>query len=124
MVYANFMVAGPQGAEKGSYLRDLFREAKELKLAMGGPDVKPWRKWQMENSYPLIRELSQAGVPTGIAVQDGNYELKNPKTNKVVTVHELLGFAQDYLQVTYLFWCTEEPYFTRDVLPLVRGGGK
>lgn len=119
MVYANFMVGGPQGAEEGSYLRDLYHEAKHLKLAMGGPDVKPWRQWQMKNSYPLLREISP-DVPTGIAVQDGNYSLANPKTGKPVTLAELLDFADGYLHVTYVFWCTEEPYYSRDVVPRFR----
>jgi hypothetical protein len=119
MVYANFMVGGPQGAAKGSYLRDLYAEAKRLKLGMGGPDVKPWREWQMKNSYPLLREIS-ADVPTGIAVQDGNYSLKNPKTGKAVTVGELIDFAEKYLRVTYVFWCTEEPSFSRELVPRMR----
>jgi hypothetical protein len=122
IVYANFMVGGPQRFEKGSYLRDLYAEAARHKLGMGGPDVKPWREWQMKNSYPLIRDLSAAGVPTGIAVQDGNYSLKNPRTGKPVTLNELVDFAQNYLGVTYVFWCTEEPYFSRDVVPRMRAG--
>ncbi len=38
-------------------------------------------------------------LPTGIAVQDGNYEIPNPRTGKAVTVAELLAFARDYLNV-------------------------
>lgn len=54
---------------------------------------------------------------TGIAIQDGNYELPNPKTGTTVTIAELVGFASDYLNVTYLFWCTQEPFYSRDVVP-------
>ena len=30
---------------------------------------------------------------------------------------QLVAFARDYLRVKYVFWCTEEPFYTRDVLP-------
>jgi hypothetical protein len=116
MQYANFMTGGPPGAEAGSYLRDVFRAARELKVGLGGPDDKPYRPAQMQNSYPLLREISGA-VPTGIAVQDGNYELVNPKTAKQVTVPELIDFADNYLKVDYIFWCTQAPYYERDVVP-------
>jgi len=116
MQYANFMVGGPPGAEANSYLRDVYREAKGLKVALGGPDLKPYRPFQMSNSYPLLREIA-GSVPTGIAVQDGNYELQNPRTGKPVTVQELIAFATDYLHADYIFWCTEEPFFSRDLIP-------
>ena len=29
------------------------------------------------------------------------------------------AFATDELHVTYIFWGTQEPYFTRDVLPFL-----
>ena len=113
MMYANFMAGGV------SYLRDVYRQAKELKVAMGGPDLKPYRPFQMSNSYPLLRDIASS-VPTGIAVQDGNYQIPNPKTGKPVTVQELAEFAKDYLNVRYVFWCTEEPFYARDVIPYLK----
>jgi hypothetical protein len=100
------------------YLRSLYERAAELKLAMGGPDLLPNRKWQLYNSYPLIREFSDR-IPMGIAVQDNNLADINPKTGKPVTVQELVTYATDELHVTYIFWGTQEPYFTRDVLPFI-----
>jgi hypothetical protein len=120
MVYANFMVGGPAGAEAGSYLRDVYREAEKLNVAMGGPDLKPYRPGQMSNSYPLLREIADK-VPTGIAAQDGNYELPNPKTGKPVTVAQMVDFASGYLKVKYVFWCTQEPFYSRDVIPSLQG---
>jgi hypothetical protein len=67
----------------------------------------------------LIREAS-GSVPTGIAVQDGNYEGVNPQTGKRVTVPELLDFATNYLKVDYVFWCTQEPYYSGEVIPFLR----
>jgi hypothetical protein len=58
-------------------------------------------------------------VPTGVAVQHGNYEVINPKTGKQVTVPEILDFGKNYLRLNYIFWCTEEPYYSKQVLPLL-----
>jgi hypothetical protein len=110
--YANFMPGG-------LYLADLYEYAKEIGLGVGGPDIKVYRPFQMSNSYPLIRN-SYGIIPTGVAVQDGNYALINPKTGKQVTVPEILDFAQNYLRLDYVFWCTEEPYYSTQVLPLLR----
>ncbi|MFT3786765.1 MAG: hypothetical protein QM770_11460 [Tepidisphaeraceae bacterium] len=117
LLYANFM---PETDPSGDpvYLRSLYEKAAELKLAMGGPDLLPHRKWQQFNSYPLIREFSNR-IPMGIAVQDGNLADRDPKTGKKVTVSELAAYATEELHVTYIFWGTQEPYFTRDVLPFL-----
>jgi len=117
LLYANFMSETDPGG-KPVYLRSLYEKAVELKVGMGGPDLLPHRKWQLRNSYPLIREFSDR-IPMGIAVQDDNLADVNPETGKRVTVPELAAFATDALHVTYIFWGTQEPYFTRDVLPFL-----
>lgn len=109
--YANFMPSG-------KYLKDLYKYAEEIKVGMGGPDIKVYRAAQMDNSYPLIRDVSGI-VVTGVAVQEGNYDIKNIKTGKRVTVREILSFATNYLKLNYIFWCTEEPYYSSEVLPLL-----
>lgn len=114
LLYANFM----PGDSKES-LREIYDYSRTIRLGMGGPDIKVYRPAQMENSYPLIRAM--AGIaPTGVAVQEGNYSVINPKSGKKVTVPEILGFAEDYLKLEYIFWCTEEPYYSKEVLPLLR----
>jgi hypothetical protein len=112
MQYANFM-------HDPAALRDIYVRAKELKVALGGPDLMPYKPGQMQNSYPLLREFS-GSVPTGIAVQEGNYEHVNPRTGKQVTIAETIDFAREYLKVDYVFWCTQEPYYSRDLIPFLR----
>jgi len=116
IMYANFMY---EHGESKSNLKDLYNYAKEIKMGMGGPDIKVYRKYQMENSYPLIRDLHGI-APTGVAVQHGNYDVINPKTGKQVTVPEILDFAENYLRLNYIFWCTQEPYYSKQVLPLLK----
>ena len=113
MVYANFMPGGRP------HLEAVYKAARESKVAVGGPDLLPFRPFQKANSYPLIRE-SAAKVPTGLAVQDGNYGDVNPETGKRASVAELLKFATDYLKLDYVFWCTEEPYYSNELVPFMR----
>lgn len=53
-------------------------------------------------------------------MQDGNLAQRNPATGARVTVDELYRFARDSLRLDFVFWGTEEPYYTRDILPNLR----
>jgi hypothetical protein len=121
--YANFMPGEWLPEEDRGYLRAVYKAARELKVGVGGPDLLPHRPGQRSHSYPLIREASGA-VATGIAVQDGNYEDVNPQTGKRVTVPELLDYATNYLKVGYVFWCTQEPYYSAEVIPFFKRAGR
>jgi hypothetical protein len=41
-----------------------------------------------------------------------------------VTVLELYRFAKERLRLDYVFWGTQEPYYTVDILPFIRGLGQ
>lgn len=113
MVYANFMPGGRPNLEA------VYKAARESKVAVGGPDLMPFRPFQRSNSYPLIRE-SAGKIPTGLAVQDGNYSDVNPETGKRADIAELLKYGTDYLKLDYIFWCTEEPYYSNELIPFMR----
>jgi hypothetical protein len=115
--YANFM-PGEWANSKG-YMEAVYKAAQDAKVGVGGPDLFPYKPSQMNNSYHFIRDAA-AIVPAGIAFQDGNQEYINPKTGKRVTIPEAIEFAQNYLRVNYIFWCTEEPYFSNELVPLMR----
>jgi hypothetical protein len=119
MQYANFMPGEWRPTEDKGYLRAVYQAAQELKVGVGGPDLLPHRPAQRKSSYPLIREAAGI-VPAGIAVQDGNYEDVDPKTGKRITVAELIQFATEYLKVDYIFWCTQEPYYSKEVIPFLK----
>jgi hypothetical protein len=120
MQYANFMPGEWRPVEDKGYLRAVYNAARELKVGVGGPDLLPYRPGQLKSSYPLIRE-SAGTAPTGIAVQDGDYEDPDPKTGKPMTIPELLKFATEYLKVDYIFWSTQESYYSKQVIPFLRG---
>lgn len=113
MQYANFMPGGRKDLEQ------VYAAARKSRVAVGGPDLLPFRPFQLANSYILIRE-SVGIIPSGIAVQDGNYADVNPRTSKRADISELINFAGDFLKVDYIFWCTEEPYYSNDLVPFMR----
>ena len=119
MQYANFMPGEWRPSLDRGYLSGIYDSAVVYKVAMGGPDLMPSRPGQMGSSYPLLRDAAGI-IITGLAVQDGNLAEINKKTGKKVTASELIEFATDYLQLDYLFWATEEPYYTTDVVPTLR----
>ena len=43
----------------------------------------------------------------------------NPATGKRVEVSELVKFATEYLKIDYIFWGTQEPYYSTDVIPFL-----
>jgi hypothetical protein len=117
--YANFMPGEWRPTEDKGYLRAVYKAARELRVGVGGPDLLPFRRGQLKSSYPLIREAAGI-VPVGIAVQDGNYEDQNPKTGERITIAELLKFATEYLHADYIFWCTQEPYYSGQLIPFLK----
>ena len=120
MQYANFMPGEWRPTNDKGYLRAVYDAAKEMKMGVGGPDLLPFRPGQLGSSYPLIRDAAGV-VPVGIAVQDGNFEDRHPETGRRITLGEMMEFATEYLKVDYVFWGTQEPYYSTVVIPYVRG---
>lgn len=121
MQYANFMPGEWLPHEDRGHLRRVYESAGRLGVAVGAPDLFPHKPSQMEHAYRFMHELR----PTvGIAVQDGNQDYVHPHTGRRVTVQELVDFASGHLGAETMFWCTEEPYYTRDVLPGLAPGSR
>jgi len=119
MVYANFMPGGYLPYEDSTLLKAVYEAAWKNNIAVGGPDLFPFKKEQMENSYQYIK-LSYNKVPTALAVQDGNYEFVNPQTKQPVNASDIYYFAQNYLHLNYIFWGTEEPYFYQNTISFLK----
>jgi hypothetical protein len=116
--YANFMPGEWLPRTDKGYMQSVYRRAEELGVGVGGPDLLPYRKTQMNHSYRRLKSVA-GKIPTSIAVQDGNYEYVNPETGKRITLDELLAFASEFLQVEYLFWAAQKPFYSREVLPFL-----
>jgi hypothetical protein len=114
--YANFMPGEWLPWNDKSYLKSLYEFASNEKIGMGGPDIKIYQKAHMNHGYKFLRDYKDT-ITSGVAVQDGNYEEMNPMTGKQVTIKEIYDFANVYLGLDYIFWCTQEPYYNNGVLP-------
>lgn len=115
MVYLNFVPDEWLPWDDKGYMRSLFAGAAALNMGVGGPDLMPYRKSHMGQSYGFFKEYPSS-LAKGMAVQDGNLEQLNPRTGKKNTVADILDFSQSYLGLDYIFWVEEEPYFTDEVL--------
>lgn len=112
MQYANFMPGEWLPYEDRGYLRDVYEAAVRLGVAMGSPDLLPYKKGQMHHAYRFLPQVA-GKVPTAIAAQEDNYKHGYP-------VSEMHAFARDLLKVDLIFWCTQEPYYSREVIPFVK----
>ena len=121
VIYANFMPGESLPDHDRGYLRGVYAHAQEIGMGVGGPDLLPHRPWQRRHSLPLIAARGPRSI-AGIAVQDGNLADRNRATGVRVTVEELYRYAVDTLRVDYIFWGTEEPYYSEAVLPFLTNG--
>jgi hypothetical protein len=117
--YANFMPGEWLPWDDHGYLRSVYEHAGRIGVGVGGPDLLPYRKGQQNHSLPLIAARG-SDVVAGVAVQWGNLEERNPENGEQVTVDELYRFARDSLRLDYIFWGTQEPYYTDEILPYLR----
>lgn len=119
VIYANFMPGESLPRIDRGYLRGVHSLAARIGAGVGGPDVLPCRPFQRSNSLSLI-EKRPPGVIAAMAVQDGNLADRDRTTGQRISVAQLFEFARSRLHLNYLFWGTEEPYYTSEVLPFLR----
>jgi hypothetical protein len=92
------------------YMSRLFEFAAAHDIGLGGPDIVPYRKGQMKNSYPFFNQYKGKLSYVGMAVQEPTLAYKNEKTGKPFTKAEFTEFATDYLGVNAIFWSAESPW--------------
>jgi hypothetical protein len=120
MVYLNFLPDEWLPDDDRGYMRGLFAKAQALGMGVGGPDLTPYKKGPMGQSYPFFQAYP-ARLFKAMAVQSGNLRQTNPKTGVAYTVPDLLDFARDYLGLDLVFWGIEDPAFQTTVLPQLPG---
>ncbi len=127
MQYANFVPGEWLPWDDKGYLRSIYAYGEEIGVGLGAPDLIITRKAQLNHPLRLMHE-GEYTVPLGIAIQDGNYTGKTgadldyseakdsgdaSRKNMVPLLH---AFAQDFLNVRYMFWVNQAPYFSEDVM--------
>jgi hypothetical protein len=116
IVYGNFMPGEWLPGNDRGYLRGIYAYADSIGVGVGGPDLLPFRRGQRNHSLRLIAARGASTV-AALAVQDGNLAERNSATGARVSVEDLVRYATDTLRLDYVFWGTEEPYYSKEVLP-------
>jgi hypothetical protein len=125
MQYVNFMPGESLPTVDKGLVKSLFDYGEEIGVAIGAPDLMPKKRFQQAHAYKFMQEKKQAGKLTiGIAVQDGNYSgetgdapLPKPGETWPDIVPELAKYAKETLGASYVYWCIQEPYFSKNVIP-------
>jgi len=117
--YVNFWPC--DWANSGGYMSRFFDVAATKHIGVGGPDIVPWQKGQMLNSYAFIRVYKDKVPVVAMAVQEPTLEYRNPETGKPFTRDEFTRFATLYLGVKDIFWSKETPWL-REAQPPVSPG--
>lgn len=112
--YANFWPC--EGKENPAYMRRFFDFAAANHIGVGGPDIVPWNKGLMLNSYPFIRVYRDKIPLVALAVQEPTLEYFNPETNKPFTRVEFTRFAYVYLRADVIFWSKSSPWLTGPIV--------
>ncbi len=98
------------------YMSRLFSYAIQHQIGLGGPDVVPYRKAQMKNSYPFFHKF-RGKLLTGMAIQEPDYTYKNPATEDYYKFSDFYEFTKNYLGASLLFWNVQKPFFTEQLMP-------
>ncbi|MDX7986317.1 hypothetical protein FE392_03060 [Xenorhabdus sp. 12] len=96
-----------------NYMSRLFEIAQKNNIGLGGPDIVPYKKGQMKNSYPFFHQYKNKLALVAMAVQEPTLTYTNPQTKKKFTQQEFIKFAEDYLGVNIIFWSTSSPWLNQ-----------
>jgi hypothetical protein len=108
VLYANFWPC--EWDDEKKFMSRTFAFAQENGIGLGGPDIVPYKKAQMKNSYPFFNRYKGKLSLVAMAVQPPTLTYTNPETKKPFTREEFVAFAEDYLGVNIIFWTTESPW--------------
>jgi len=92
------------------YMSRAFEFAKQNRIGLGGPDIVPFKKGQMKNSYPFFNRYKGELSLVAMAVQEPTLTYTNPQTGRRFTREEFVEFAENYLGVDVIFWAASSPW--------------
>ncbi|GLQ90394.1 hypothetical protein [Dyella flagellata] len=92
------------------YMERLFDAAFKHGVGLGGPDIVPYRKAQMHNSYPFFHRYKDRLALIAMAVQEPTLTYRDPNTGKHFTREQFDDFGRNYLGASIIFWTTSSPW--------------
>ena len=106
--YMNFWPCEWENDQK--FMSRGFAFAMQHGIGLGGPDIVPFKKAQMKNSYPFFHQYKGQLKLVAMAVQEPTLTYTNPETKKPFSREEFVAFAENYLGVDIIFWSTASPW--------------
>jgi len=106
--YANFWPC--EWENERQYMSRTFEFARQNRIGLGGPDIVPYKKGHMKNSYPFFNQYKGRLSLVAMAIQEPTLTYTNPDTGKRFTREEFIAFAEDYLGVDVIFWAASSPW--------------
>jgi hypothetical protein len=100
--YVNFWPC--EWANDHRYMSRAFETAARLGIGLGGPDIVPYRKAQMDNSYRFFHQYRNNLRVVAMAVQEPTLTYTNPSTGRKFTRKEFVDFAVNHLGAKIIFW--------------------
>jgi hypothetical protein len=97
------------------YMERAFDLAVKIGAGLGGPDIVPGRKAQMNNSYPFFSRYKDKLSLIAMAVQEPTLTYHNPKTGKPFTKEEFEDFGRNDLGARIIFWSAAATWLKKDV---------
>jgi hypothetical protein len=92
------------------YMERLFDAALAHGVGLGGPDIVPYRKGQMHNSYPFFHRYRGRLALVAMAVQEPTLTYREPHTGKRFTRAQFEDFGRNYLGAQIIFWSAASPW--------------
>jgi len=92
------------------YMSRAFAFAAKYGIGLGGPDIVPYKKAQMNNSYPYFHQYKGKLAIVAMAVQEPTLTYTNPATHAKFTKDEFQSFGRDYLGTRLIFWSVSSPW--------------
>lgn len=108
--YVNFWPC--EWADDHGYMTRIFETASEIGLGLGGPDIIPFKKAHMKNSYGFFNTYQDKLSLVAMAVQKPTMTYTDPATGMPFTEDGFRAFAADYLGVDIIFWDTAAPWLS------------
>ena len=101
------------------YMGRAFALAARIGAGVGGPDIVPYRKAQMDNSYPFFFRYRGKLKLVAMAVQEPTLTYRNPQTGKVFSRQEFEDFGRNYLGAQIIFWSPSAPWLSKGRVPVL-----
>jgi len=92
------------------YMGRVFKYAAASGVGLGGPDIVPYRKGQMKNSYPFFHDYKGRLALVAMAVQEATLTYTDPETKQPFTRERLEDFGRNYLGADIIFWSLSSPW--------------